>query len=269
MNGWFKFYRKIVDSRVFSDPHALKMWVWLLAKANRTTGYFEGEEIAPGQLATSLKSISNALKIPKSTADRTLKKLEKWNNIATKSEHRFTVVTICNWKTYQSRKKKRGTKSERSPNADETQEKRKRDADETQVGLIQEGKEFKRREEKEEEVDTSTETDKPSAVVVAIEPPVLEFPCDGNPKTWGLVESQVADWSKAYPSLDVLGECRKALAWVNATPEHKKTARGMSKFLVNWFSRTQNRGSSNGNNTPQNGSTHQRDNSRRNGEPSL
>ncbi len=71
---------------------------------------------------------------------------------------------------------------------------------------------------------------------------VLSFPCDGKQKSWGLTESLVGEWREAFPSLDVLGECRKALAWVNASPDRRKTARGMKRFLFGWLSRTQDRG---------------------------
>jgi hypothetical protein len=71
---------------------------------------------------------------------------------------------------------------------------------------------------------------------------LLVFPCDGTPDTWNLESTQVADWAKLFPSLDVMGECRKALAWISASPERRKTARGMGRFLVGWFGRSQNRG---------------------------
>lgn len=70
-------------------------------------------------------------------------------------------------------------------------------------------------------------------------PPILTFPCDGKAREWHLSEAQVAAWRLAYPSLDVLGECRKALAWVEACPERRKTARGMTRFLVGWLNRAQ------------------------------
>ena len=69
--------------------------------------------------------------------------------------------------------------------------------------------------------------------------PLIEFPCDGKVKAWSLTEAHVAEWSAAFPSLDVLGECRKALAWANALPSRRKTARGMPKFLVGWLGRAQ------------------------------
>ena len=40
----------------------------------------------------------------------------------------------------------------------------------------------------------------------------------------------------------MLAESRQALAWIQAHPGRKKTARGMPAFLVGWFGRSVNRG---------------------------
>lgn len=90
--------------------------------------------------------------------------------------------------------------------------------------------------------DSCGETDQPSQPppIRVCEPAVLEFPCDGKPNAWRLTESQIALWKGLFPSLDILAECRAALAWVLADTTRRKTARGMPKFLVGWFGRTQN-----------------------------
>ncbi len=42
--------------------------------------------------------------------------------------------------------------------------------------------------------------------------------------------------------MDILGEARKALAWITADPRRRKTAGGMKKFLVHWFGNGTQRG---------------------------
>ena len=67
-------------------------------------------------------------------------------------------------------------------------------------------------------------------------PVVLVFPTVGKGlKTWELHESDVSHWRELFPNLDVVAECRSALAWVEAN--RPKTAKGMPAFLVNWFNR--------------------------------
>ena len=73
------------------------------------------------------------------------------------------------------------------------------------------------------------------------EPPAdtrLTFNTTGRPTAWHLTQAQVDDWVGVYPGLDVLGECRKASAWLAANG--RKTASGMPRFLVSWLNRTTN-----------------------------
>lgn len=90
--------------------------------------------------------------------------------------------------------------------------------------------------------DILAETNESSSAAAATEVPLLDFPCDGKQPRWLLTAEQVAEWSALFPSLDVLAECRSALAWVSAAPARRKTASGMKRFLVGWFGRAQNRG---------------------------
>ena len=98
------------------------------------------------------------------------------------------------------------------------------------------------REREEEKNSPETETGE----TTPCEPAILTYPCDGIIKSWPLVESQLAEWRPLFPSVDLMAECRKALAWVQASPERRKTAKGMRKFLVGWFGRNQNSGGSRG-----------------------
>jgi hypothetical protein len=59
----------------------------------------------------------------------------------------------------------------------------------------------------------------------------------GAVKSWPLGLAQVEAWREAYPHLDIEGECRKALVWVQADGVHRKTAGGMGRFLVRWLNR--------------------------------
>lgn len=76
------------------------------------------------------------------------------------------------------------------------------------------------------------------------EPSVLSYPCDGKPSEWHLTQSQLDEWAPLFPTLDLLDACRQAKAWVMASPDRRKTAKGMCKFLVNWFGREKNNGRS-------------------------
>lgn len=81
------------------------------------------------------------------------------------------------------------------------------------------------------------------AQTAASEPPLLTFPTVGTgAKSWALTASRLAQWREAYPGLDVMAECRKALAWCDANPTKRKTASGMPAFLVTWLNKSTNSG---------------------------
>jgi hypothetical protein len=73
---------------------------------------------------------------------------------------------------------------------------------------------------------------------------LLFFPTSGKKPSWFLTQQLVNELSEAFPAVDVMGECRKALAWVRANPKKKKTHAGMAKFLTGWMGRVQDRGGS-------------------------
>jgi hypothetical protein len=62
----------------------------------------------------------------------------------------------------------------------------------------------------------------------------------GRVFNWEPSQDQVDGWLRSFPNLDILSEALKALAWLEASPERRKTARGMPRFLVGWFSRAVN-----------------------------
>jgi hypothetical protein len=75
---------------------------------------------------------------------------------------------------------------------------------------------------------------------IAREPAILTiFPIDGPGSSvgWPLTDALVAELSADFRTVDVLAECRKARAWVMASPERRKTAAGMRRFLTGWLSR--------------------------------
>lgn len=96
--------------------------------------------------------------------------------------------------------------------------------------------------------DRDTESSEPLRAHEPTEPALLEIPCIGTgPQRFAVVQSAVDAWSDAFPGVNVLGEIRKAIAWLNANPTQRKTYRGMERFLVSWFSRTQDRGATKAN----------------------
>ncbi|MCR4339537.1 MAG: hypothetical protein NUW01_06585 [Gemmatimonadaceae bacterium] len=90
-------------------------------------------------------------------------------------------------------------------------------------------RELNRREGKRNSSEASSEPE---------EPAVLTFPVVGlGGPTWGLTQGQIDQWRELFPGIDVLAECRAALAWAQANKGKRKTATGMLRFLAAWLTR--------------------------------
>lgn len=136
MAGWIKISRDIQSHWIFQDSEKLKWWIDLLLLAN-----FEDKEFnikfkvfqcKRGQLLYSLKSLSQRWNVSKSVVNNFLELLRKQNMIETENETVTTRITICNYDIYQQ-----------IENANNTQTKRKRNANKTECDTTKEYKEVK------------------------------------------------------------------------------------------------------------------------------
>jgi len=70
--------------------------------ANHKQAKWQGNVIERGQLITSLDHIALDLKLSIQQVRTALSKLKKSKNITVKATNRFTMVSVCNYDTYQS-----------------------------------------------------------------------------------------------------------------------------------------------------------------------
>lgn len=62
--------------------------------------------------------------------------------------------------------------------------------------------------------------------------------------TYIFEESDVANWRRGYPTLDVDQEIAKMAMWSEANPSKRKTRTGIRKFVVSWLNRASEKGGS-------------------------
>ena len=107
--GWVKLHRKILDSRVFLNKGLLKLWIYCLCRANHkknwvgiSTGRGEAEvKVLPGQFIFGRKTVAEELEMSPSTLYDRMQKLKGMKNINIQSNSHYSIVSICNWETYQ------------------------------------------------------------------------------------------------------------------------------------------------------------------------
>jgi hypothetical protein len=56
---------------------------------------------------------------------------------------------------------------------------------------------------------------------------------------WQVPRANLAEWSKAFPAVDVEQELREMRVWSLANRENRKTARGVERFVVKWLQKAQ------------------------------
>jgi len=131
--GWISLYRSIKDHWVWSDPVKLKWWLLVLFEVNHSDNKvaigYKVVECKRGQSLKSLRTWASEFGCGTKAATRFFDMLESDGMITRetigKGKHSTTLLTVCNYDTYQSKKESEET-------LDTTQGKHKGDTKETQ-----------------------------------------------------------------------------------------------------------------------------------------
>ena len=100
-NGYIKLDRNMERWRWWKNRNTLQVFIWLLFHANVVDHDFENEIIHRGQVATSITSISNACSLTTQQVRTAILHLKSTGEITIKSNNRYQVITIVNYKQYQ------------------------------------------------------------------------------------------------------------------------------------------------------------------------
>jgi hypothetical protein len=109
MEGHIKIYRQLLESSVFASEKRLKIWIWLLCKANFKQRFIpistgKGDtvvNIERGQLLFGRFKAEEELGIDGCTVYKNLKWFEAEDMIKIESNNHYSVITICNYDNYQ------------------------------------------------------------------------------------------------------------------------------------------------------------------------
>lgn len=112
--GWVQLHRQLLESQVFANPTALKIWIWCLLKASRKERFFplkigKGSrtiKILPGQFIFGRFKAEEELNIDGSTIYRWIQKFksEEFGMISIEVNNQYSLISICKWGEYQPQK---------------------------------------------------------------------------------------------------------------------------------------------------------------------
>lgn len=103
--SYIKLFRKLLNSPIFENEKALKIWIWCLLKAtHKERLQLVGQQevtLQKGQFVFGRKKASEELKMTESTIYKYIKLLEKLQMISINSNNKFSVITVEKWEEYQ------------------------------------------------------------------------------------------------------------------------------------------------------------------------
>ena len=109
--GWIKLNRKFLEWEWFEDPAMVKLFLFLLLKANYKDKRWKGIEVKRGQLVTTLRDMVKQAGISMQKLRTCLAKLQETQEINTQTTHQFTIITVCKYDSYQSQEDDGNTQS--------------------------------------------------------------------------------------------------------------------------------------------------------------
>lgn len=150
--NFIKINRSILEWRWFKNGNTLRLFLYLLLKANWKDSYFEEYEIKRGSFVTSIGIMANETGLTVQQTRTALEHLQKTGEITIKSTNKFTIVTIEKYNVFQGMQGNEQQTNQQSNNIPVTNEQQ---SNNKQVTTIEEEKEYKEEKDREEEEENS------------------------------------------------------------------------------------------------------------------
>ena len=102
MCGWIKMHRSLLQWEWFQKSEMVQLFVYLLLKASVEDRKWQGIDVKRGQVVTSVATICRDLSLSTKKVRNCLEHLKNSQVISIKTTNKFSVITICNYATYQA-----------------------------------------------------------------------------------------------------------------------------------------------------------------------
>lgn len=245
--GFIALYRNIADHWLWDDKPFSRgqAWIDLLLTVNHTDKkiMFNGEltTIKRGQTITSIRQLCDRWGWSNNKVTRFLKMLESEQMLTRKSDTKKTVITIDNYSLWQDQENEKRQQSDtkafqkHNRSISEATQKHFKSTQTTMINNENNDKQCKTMKNKlcpELETSSRQNTNHDLFIELSLN--------DGS--LFEVSDSDVQEWGKIYPAVDIKQELRKMKGWLDANPTRRKTRRGVRRFVNNWLSRTQDQG---------------------------
>lgn len=101
MEGWIKIHRSLLDWEWYSDTNCVRLCLHFLLKANYQSKKWKGITVGRGQLVTSRGQLSEETGLSEMQIRTALDKLDNCGFITKSGTRKYTIITVCNYDSYQ------------------------------------------------------------------------------------------------------------------------------------------------------------------------
>ena len=101
-SDWIKLHRAFLRWEWFQKPEMVQLFIWLLLNASYKDYRYQGRVIKRGQVVTSRKAINEATGISDQKIRTCIGRLKSTGEIEMQSTNQYSVITICNYDSYQA-----------------------------------------------------------------------------------------------------------------------------------------------------------------------
>jgi len=101
-SGWVCLHRKMLDWEWFSDHNTFRLFTILLLMANHKDRKWRGIDVPKGSLITGRDALALKTGLSVRQVRTVLNKLKSTNDIAIKTNTKYSMISITNWDMYQS-----------------------------------------------------------------------------------------------------------------------------------------------------------------------
>lgn len=112
--GWILIHRKLKEKGYYKKSAYIHLWIHILLSVNHKPKEFMWNNsiivVKEGQMITGRKELASQTGIPESSIERILNMLESEHQIEQQKTTKYRLITIVNWKKYQTKNTKADSK---------------------------------------------------------------------------------------------------------------------------------------------------------------
>ncbi|MBQ2173906.1 MAG: hypothetical protein II453_02155 [Alphaproteobacteria bacterium] len=234
--GWIKIHRSLLDWEWYDNQQVKCVFLHLLLKANFEPKKWHGITVERGQIVTSLELLSIETGLSVQTVRTVISKLKSTGELTSKSTNKFTILTICNYDTYQDENFETNTQTNNQTNKQLTNNQQTTNK---QLTTTKEDKEYKEDEElkkkevvlkeKETKKETTKELDrkfKQALLELGVNEPLTD--------EWISIRKMKGRRNSEFALKTIVNEANKAGISLQEAVEFS-AKRQYSGFMASWY----------------------------------